>query len=61
MSSYLQMSGMIMGGWIDADARLREYEARARVQRRMRIDQATWEKFERDFQEQPPPNPQQNK
>jgi hypothetical protein len=55
------MSGMIMGGWIDADARLREYEARARVQRRMRIDQATWEKFERDFQEQPPPNPQQNK
>ena len=49
------MSGMIMGGWIEADRRMREYEARARIQRRMRIDRATWERLEKDLQEQPPP------
>jgi hypothetical protein len=51
---YIQMSGMILGGWTEADRRLREYEHRARVQRRMRIDRATWEKFEKEFEETPP-------
>ena len=49
------MSGMILGGWTEADRRMREYEAKARLQRRMRIDRATWEKFEEEFQEAPPP------
>ena len=48
---YIQMSGMILGGWTEADRRMREYEARARLQRRMRIDRATWERFEKEFQE----------
>ncbi|KAI9793367.1 MAG: hypothetical protein M1816_000259 [Peltula sp. TS41687] len=32
---YLQMSSMILGGWVEADERLREYEARVRKQRRI--------------------------
>ena len=50
---YIQMSGMILGGWTEADRRLRSYEAAARVQRRMKIDRAQWEKFEKEFEEVP--------
>jgi hypothetical protein len=46
------MSGMILGGWTEADRRLRTYEAAARVQRRMKIDRAQWE-FEKEFEEVP--------
>ena len=52
------MSGMILGGWTEADRRLREYEAQARLQRRMRIDRATWEQFEREFEQVPAPKRQ---
>jgi hypothetical protein len=47
------MSGMILGGWTEADRRLRTYEAAARVQRRMRIDRAQWGKLEREVEEVP--------
>lgn len=57
-SRYIQMSGMILGGWTEADRRMREYEAKARLQRRMRIDRATWERFEREYQEPPRPKPE---
>jgi hypothetical protein len=50
---YIQMSGMILGGWTEADRRLRTYEAAARVQRRMKIDRAQWEKDEKEFEEVP--------
>jgi hypothetical protein len=55
---YIQMSGMILGGWTEADRRMREYEAKARLQRRMRIDRATWERFDKEFQEPPSPKPE---
>lgn len=51
---YIQMSGMVMGGMIDADRRIRDYEATVRVQRRMRIDRATWERYEKEFEEPHP-------
>jgi hypothetical protein len=47
------MSGMILGGWTEADRRLRTYEAAARLQRRMAIDRAQWEKFENEYHEMP--------
>jgi len=47
------MSGMILGGWTEADRRLRTYEAAARVQRRMKIDRAQRERFEKEFEEVP--------
>ncbi|KAK4032734.1 hypothetical protein C8A01DRAFT_20238 [Parachaetomium inaequale] len=46
---YLQMSGMVLGSMIEADSRLRQYEARVRVQRRVARDQAYWERFEREY------------
>lgn len=46
------MSAMIMGGMLEADRRLREHEARIRVQKRLGLglDKAAWEKYEEDFQ-----------
>lgn len=43
------MSGMVLGSMIEADSRLRAYEARMRVQRRLQREQAYWEKFEREY------------
>ncbi|SPN97650.1 uncharacterized protein DNG_01163 [Cephalotrichum gorgonifer] len=48
---YIQASAMIMGGMIEADSRLRIYENRMRLQRRMLQDQAKWERYEREFLE----------
>lgn len=45
------MSGMILGGWTEADRQLRSYEAAARVQRRMQIDRARREKYEKEYKE----------
>ncbi|KAK4103812.1 hypothetical protein N658DRAFT_504661 [Parathielavia hyrcaniae] len=46
---YIQMSGMVLGSMIEADHRLRQYEARVRVQRRLARDQAYWASFEKEF------------
>ncbi|KAG7288767.1 hypothetical protein NEMBOFW57_005124 [Staphylotrichum longicolle] len=46
---YLQMSGMVLGSMLEADHRLRQYEARMRVQRRLAREQAYWQSFEREF------------
>lgn len=43
------MSGMVLGSMIEADARLRQYEARMRVQRRLAADRAYWERFEKEY------------
>ncbi|KFX94507.1 hypothetical protein O988_06267 [Pseudogymnoascus sp. VKM F-3808] len=47
---FIQMSAMIMGGMLEADSRLREHEARIRVQKKLGIglDKASWEKYEQD-------------
>jgi hypothetical protein len=46
---YLQMSGMVLGSMIEADYRLRQYEARVRMQRRVMKDRARWQRFEEEF------------
>ncbi|KAK9770432.1 hypothetical protein AB5N19_11462 [Seiridium cardinale] len=58
---YLQMSGMILGGMLEADGAVRQYEARLRMQKRIARDRAMWETFEKEFEEEgglpPPPRP----
>ncbi|KAI0143337.1 hypothetical protein BJ166DRAFT_603460 [Pestalotiopsis sp. NC0098] len=58
---YIQMSGMILGGMLEADGAVRQYEARVRMQKRMAKDRAMWETFEKEYQEEggpaPPPRP----
>ncbi|KAK3299201.1 uncharacterized protein B0H64DRAFT_94334 [Chaetomium fimeti] len=46
---YIQMSGMVLGSMMEADARLRQYEARMRVQRRLARDRAYWDTFEKEY------------
>ncbi|KAK3359808.1 hypothetical protein B0T25DRAFT_110199 [Lasiosphaeria hispida] len=46
---YIQMSGMVLGGMLEADARLREYEASMRMRRRLMRDQAMWKSFEEQY------------
>jgi hypothetical protein len=43
------MSGMVLGSMMEADARLRQYEARMRVQRRLARDRAYWDTFEKEY------------
>ncbi|KAL8693660.1 MAG: hypothetical protein Q9218_001570 [Villophora microphyllina] len=52
---YIQLSGMTLGGWIEADRRLRSYEFRALSQRRrekLREDERVWQKWERLVEEE---------
>lgn len=46
---YIQMSGMVLGGMLEADHRIREYEAAMRVRRRIAADQAKWRQFEETY------------
>lgn len=43
------MSGMIFGSMIEADSRIRQYEAHVRIQRRIQRDRAVWQKFEDEY------------
>ncbi|KAK3327547.1 hypothetical protein B0T19DRAFT_441517 [Cercophora scortea] len=47
--TYIQMSGMVLGGMIEADARLHEYEKTMRMRRRLMRDQAMWQTFEDQY------------
>ncbi|THX88903.1 hypothetical protein D6D05_01517 [Aureobasidium pullulans] len=47
---FLQMSGMIFGGVIEADERLRIYGERSRRQKVMARDAAVWRKYEEEFE-----------
>ncbi|XXH00143.1 Origin recognition complex subunit 2 [Hypoxylon texense] len=46
---YLQMSGMIVGSMIEADYRMRQYEQRVRMQRRIARDRAVWDDYEKEL------------
>ncbi|KAL6849509.1 hypothetical protein ACO1O0_009050 [Amphichorda felina] len=46
---YVQMSGMVLGSMIDADARLREYEHKMRMRRRWMKEKAKWEQYEEEI------------
>jgi len=43
------MCGMVPGAMIEADSRLRAYEHRVRMQRRLMGDRAKWEQYEEEF------------
>lgn len=43
------MSGMVLGSMMEADHRLREYEAKMRIRRRLARDQAMWQRFEQEY------------
>lgn len=43
------MSGMVIGSMMEADHRIRMYEAQMRIQRRRLRDKAMWEDFERQY------------
>lgn len=43
------MSGMVLGSMLEADARLREYEAQMRLRRRLMKEQAMWASFEERY------------
>ncbi|KYK58707.1 hypothetical protein DCS_05724 [Drechmeria coniospora] len=46
---YLQMSGMVLGGMIEADWRLRQYEVQMRMQRRWMREKAKWDRYEEEL------------
>ncbi|CAJ0554134.1 Ff.00g126460.m01.CDS01 [Fusarium sp. VM40] len=46
---YLQMCGMVPGGMIEADSRLRAYEQRIRMERRIMGDRARRQRFEEEY------------
>ncbi|KND93547.1 hypothetical protein TOPH_01706 [Tolypocladium ophioglossoides CBS 100239] len=48
---YLQMSGMVFGGMIEADWRLRQHEYQMRMQRRWLKEKAKWDRYEEEFSE----------
>lgn len=52
---FLQMSGMIMGSCLEADHRIREYEAKVRMQKRILRDRVAWEKYEEEYEQAPIP------
>jgi len=43
------MSGMVLGGMLEADSRIREYEAAMRMRRRLMREQAMWQSFEEQY------------
>lgn len=47
------MSGMILGACLEADHRIRDYEARLRMQKRIMRDRAAWEAYEEGYEETP--------
>ncbi|KAI9841039.1 MAG: hypothetical protein M1838_003789 [Thelocarpon superellum] len=46
---FLQMSGMTLGGMIEADRRLRTFEAGIRREKRLKRDERAWKTFEEEF------------
>ncbi|KAI0907451.1 hypothetical protein F4823DRAFT_552067 [Ustulina deusta] len=50
---YLQMSGMILGGMIEADSSMRRYEQQVRMQRMIARDRAMWKDLVDDEDELP--------
>lgn len=43
-----------MGSCLEADARIRQYEIKVRMQKRLLRDRQVWEEYEREFEEVPP-------
>lgn len=54
----LTLEGMITGACLEADRRIRDYQVRIRMQKRIMRDRAAWERYEQEFDE---PEPTQEK
>ncbi|KAF7561301.1 hypothetical protein G7046_g2843 [Stylonectria norvegica] len=50
---YIQMSGMVLGGMLEADWRLRQYEYQMRSQRRYLKEKAKWDRYEEELRANP--------
>ncbi|KAM0135943.1 hypothetical protein ACHAO1_004772 [Botrytis cinerea] len=46
-----KMGFMVMGGSLEADRRIREYEAKVRMEKRMIRDRAVWNQFEEEYEQ----------
>lgn len=47
---YLQMSGMTVGGMVEAERRVHHFENRQRRLRKLKQDEEAWRVYEEDFQ-----------
>lgn len=48
---FLQMSGMVLGGMVEAELRLQEFEAQMRLRRKVMAEQARWKHYEQELAE----------
>lgn len=48
---FIQMGFMVMGGSLEADRRIRQYEARIRLEKRMVKDREVWDQYEEEYEE----------
>jgi hypothetical protein len=46
---YLQMSGMTIGGCLEADRRVRDYERSYRHRRKLKRDAEVWRRYEQQY------------
>jgi cytochrome b subunit of formate dehydrogenase len=53
--SYIQMSGMILGGYLEAEKRMWAYQHHIRHQRRIARDTEIWRRYEADYEEKGTP------
>jgi hypothetical protein len=49
------MGFMVLGSSIEADRRIRLYEAKVRMEKRMMRDRAVWDKYENSYEQPAPP------
>jgi hypothetical protein len=49
------MSGMILGGYLEAERRMWSYQHQVRHQRRIARDTEIWRRYEEDFEERGTP------
>lgn len=42
---------MILGACLEADHRVREYETKVRMQKRLLRDRAVWESYEKEYED----------
>jgi hypothetical protein len=54
-SSYIQMSAMIFGGMIEADARMVRYHQAVRSHKKLQSDMAVWRAYENEFEDRGTP------
>ncbi|KAH7357477.1 hypothetical protein BKA66DRAFT_473348 [Pyrenochaeta sp. MPI-SDFR-AT-0127] len=53
--TYIQMSGMILGGYLEADRRMVMYSHRIRNQKRLARDMEVWRRYEDSYEERGTP------